>query len=223
MSFDAISRRIEGLLSDPEVQRARTEHETSRARIAAKADETRHREDIERAGIPSVFARVVASDMEPTEALAALSDLGTGVVVLSGVPGCGKSVAACSWLYDGLKGEPQSMRSSLFVTAARLARWERYSDAEMNRLLRAPRLVLDDIGTEYADAKGNFLAIFDEVISDRAANERPLVITTNLTGEAFKQRYDERISQRIRESGQFVSLKAGSMRKRLADKTEAKS
>ena len=117
-------------------------------------------------------------------------------------------------LVDHLSGYRGGM--PLFVTSARLSRWDRYDRDEMNRLLRADRLVIDDLGSEYADVKGNFNAILDELVSDRHGNRRPLVITTNLNGEAFKARYDDRIADRIREVGRFVSIKWSSMRKRAA-------
>lgn len=128
------------------------------------------------------------------------------LVCLSGNPGSGKTVAASNWIATAGRG--------LFVKAARLARWERYDNNEMNLLLRASRLVIDDLGTEFQDSKGNFMAILDEVIDVRYDHSRPTVITTNLDAEAFKARYGERIADRIRETGKFVSLDGASMRTR---------
>ena len=149
---------------------------------------------------------VVAGKVESCQATEAVKRV-EGTLVLSGGTGCGKTVAASMWLM-----EREDAYGSMFVSAARLARWPRYDDREMGRLLTPNRLVIDDLGSEYADEKGNFLAILDEVIADRHANMRPTVITTNLTKADFKERYKQRIADRIRESGRFVSLADPSQR-----------
>jgi len=181
---------------------------------------------MQRAGIPEMFVEIISARLDNSEAFRAVSDDSLGVLVLSGQPGCGKTVAACHWLsipiqrddgerYSGTTlGTPLGLHHPLFVTAARLARWDRYDARQMDRLLLADRLVLDDLGSEYADAKGNFNAILDELVSDRHANKRPMIMSTNLDAAAFKERYDERIADRIREAGKFVSLGGTSMRRR---------
>lgn len=100
----------------------------------------------------------------------------------------------------------------LFVSSAKLSRWERYDNAAMDRMLLASRLVIDDLGTEFSDTKGNFLAVLDETISDRVANERPTVITTNLDPDGFRKRYDNRIADRIRGDGRWVAFEGESLR-----------
>ena len=82
----------------------------------------------------------------------------------------------------------------------------------MARLLEASRLVIDDLGEEFNDTKGNFLAVLDETISDRVANERPTVITTNLDVDKFRDRYGRRITDRIRGDGRWVAFAGESMR-----------
>lgn len=159
--------------------------------------------------IPPNFLQLCKSgSLEPTQATSELHDADK-MVCLSGNPGCGKTVAAADWLWRNLPG--------LFIKSARLARWDRYDNESMNRLLRARRLVIDDLGTEYQDAKGNFMAILDEIIDVRHDHSRPTVITTNLDAPAFKLRYGERIADRIREDGRFVSLSGGSMRKKASN------
>jgi DNA replication protein DnaC len=144
-----------------------------------------------------------------TEAVLALEKAG-GITVLSGLPGCGKTVAAAKWMWDFAR---QTQRpGGLWVTATRLARWPRYDDREMERLLSAPRLVVDDLGTEFLDVGGSFMATLDEVINERYAKRRPTVITTNLNATTFKARYEERIVDRIREDGQFVVIASPSLR-----------
>lgn len=143
-----------------------------------------------------------------TEAVIALGTPAT-IVVLSGTPGCGKTTAAAWWLY--LAAKEQRIRG-LWVTAARLARWARYDDEQMGLLLKAPRLVVDDLGTEYLDERGAFMTTFDELLNERYAHRRPTVITTNLNAEAFRARYDMRVVDRLREDGSFMEIESPSLR-----------
>ncbi len=178
----------------------------------------------ERVGVPLVHAEEVAGDLNGTPAREVVMSKPRILLALSGPPGTGKTIAACEWLrafcYDSRNYDVGAVTATfrfdrhppLFVSSARLARWERYDDERMNVLLKSVRLVVDDIGTEYSDAKGNFMAVFDELVSERAGNKRPTIITTNCDGKAFKERYGERIADRIRESGAFVSLAGPSLR-----------
>lgn len=194
-------------------ERKTTEGAAERAarRAAEEAKEARYQHRLrqqkaDRIEIPPKdFEIIERGGVAETAATKALG--GTELVVcLSGNPGCGKTTGAAAMLYAGGAG--------LFVKAARLSRWERYNDDEMNRLLKTPVLVIDDLGVEYQDAKGNFLAILDEVIDYRYDHRLRTVLTTNLDAEQFKERYGERIADRIRESGKFVSLATDSMRRR---------
>jgi IstB-like ATP binding protein len=132
------------------------------------------------------------------------------LIVLSGGVGAGKTSAACWWLRERARRGV----AGWFMTAALLARWPRYDVGEMARLLRIDALVIDDLGTEYMDDKGNFMAILDEVIDSRTANEKQTLVTTNLGVEAFRERYKDRVADRIRESGRFLSVSAPSRRHR---------
>jgi hypothetical protein len=211
------------------------------ARMAAEAAEARKGHEVaERAakakalrdtGIPAKDQERISADigLTATPALEALSDDAAILVCLSGNPGCGKTTAAASWIWRYLNdsanwapdrrmlGTPAVIPARplpLFIKAARLSRWERYDAKEMDKLLLAARLVIDDLGVEFQDSKGNFMAILDEVIDVRYDESRPTVVTTNLEADAFKLRYGERIADRIRESGRFVSLSNASLRKR---------
>lgn len=208
-----------GKLSDGLMERlrARAEYDATpegqaEAKAAAEANEARRVADrwrvIAETGIPPKdLALLRGGALTATPATLALAEISAlTLVCLSGNPGSGKTVAASNWLATAGNG--------MFVKAARLSRWDRYDNDEMNRLLRASRLVLDDLGTEFQDAKGNFMAILDEVIDVRYDHARPTVITTNLDAEAFKARYGERIVDRIREAGAFVSIPSSSMRTR---------
>ncbi len=216
-TMDSVLERIRAREADPEWQR-----EVERRAAYEQADiASRRVKTLSETGIPTRFLEILAAGPEETDATRALLDMGDGVVVLSGLPGCGKTIASCAWIREAVFAEgrvtsPQGFRGRvpMFVTSARLSRWDRYDNSRMDDLLKANRLVIDDVGSEFADQKGNFNAILDELVSDRHANRRPLVMTTNLDAAAFKARYDERIADRIREVGRFVSLDGSSMRKR---------
>ncbi len=154
--------------------------------------------------VPERFRLQLLKPLRATPATEALSETWGDVLVLMGPVGTGKTLAACSWL--------RSWEGDGFMTAAELARWPRYDMAAMKRLLEKGRLVVDDLGTEYMDDKGNFLAVFDEFVNTRCANMKQTIITTNLAPEAFRARYGERITDRIVECGRFVSVAGESMR-----------
>jgi DNA replication protein DnaC len=159
-----------------------------------------------------------------TAAVEALRDGGMTFIVLSGGTGSGKTVAAATWLYRWAT-DPVNWREAsfspefvggrgLFVTAARLSRWSKYNSDEMDRLLGCARLAVDDLGAEYLDEKGSYLSLLDELINERYSHRRITVMTTNLDAAQFRSRYGERITDRIRECGRFVSVGPISLRKK---------
>lgn len=160
-----------------------------------------------------------------------------GVVVLAGQPGSGKTAAAARWAL----GRPNAAVAArfvppLFLRAAAFFRSSRYkADGEglsRDEILGQRALVLDDAGAEYADGGGNYRVDLDELVDKFYSDERILVLTTNIvyaspkaraslkakgatvdeTAPTFADRYGERIVDRLRECGRWVSSGAGSMR-----------
>lgn len=180
---------------------------------------------IRRLGLPAHVLAQLDGQRE-TIAMAAMEAEPLGITVLSGDPGTGKTFAAVRWIVDFVNAdehwtEPGSAlmlkgRAPLFVTAAALARWDRYEQEPMQKLLRAPRLVIDDLGAEYLDKNGFYAALLDEVLNERYSARLPTVLTTNLTKEDFKARYGERIAGRIRETGTFVGCGNLDLRRRAS-------
>lgn len=127
------------------------------------------------------------------------------VVVLSGAPGCGKTVAAARW---ALRRTPRPR----FVRASTFAAGSRYDAEQRAQWFGAPALVLDDLGAEYLDAKGSFMTDLDELVDTFYGDLRPLVITSNCTLASFKTRYGERVVDRLRECAAFIAIAAPSMR-----------
>ena len=152
-----------------------------------------------------------------------------GVVVLTGVPGSGKTAAAARWAST-------RERPTRFLRAAEFFRSSRYDAAAIeagaltrDAILRTGALVLDDLGAEYADAHGNYRVDLDELIDRFYAGKRTLVITTNIRfgterardaagdehkgAETFEGRYGARVADRLRECGRWVASSSSSMRR----------
>lgn len=128
-------------------------------------------------------------------------------LVLSGPPGCGKTTAAARWALS-LREHVNFMRAATFAASSR------YDAGKRSHWHDAQALVLDDLGSEYADAKGNFLVDLDELIDTFYGNKRPLLITTNCSADDFKQRYGARIVDRLRECGSWFSVAHASLRRK---------
>lgn len=202
----------EGKAEAEALQRQRQEEERENAESAAR----QKAEQLAAIGTPAKDVRLIQAgeirDTPARRALAPKSGVEYALIVLSGNTGCGKTTAASEWVLGGDGGMPGA--GSLFVKAAALARWDCYDVEQMDRLLLAPRLVIDDLGVEYMDAKGRFLSVLTEVIDVRYDAARPTVITTGLSAADFKARYRERIADRIREVGLFIDLDGNSLRGR---------
>lgn len=174
------------------------------------------------AGVPAKDARAIADGaLDETDALKAAhsaSEDGSRILVLAGPPGVGKTTAAAWLASQGVRSGKLWVEKRgeeiLFLTALGLARTSVYDDDAMRPIERTPLLVIDDVGAEYADAKGMFATILDGVVNERYAANRRTVITTNLNASSFKERYGERIADRIRECGRFVELAGESLRRK---------
>jgi DNA replication protein DnaC len=179
---------------------------------------------------PRALDMVLAGGLIETPALTAVRGA-KDICVLASSPGTGKSVAAVARVHeqvaaperweDATKSDrdprPQYRgHVPLWITAAQLARTNHFEQSEIDRVAKVELLVVDDLGAEFNDAKGFFLALLDELIDQRYARKLATIITTNLDAEAFKGRYGERIVDRIREVGRFVNCGNQSLRRRPA-------
>lgn len=221
MVDDAIQRILDRLKTeiDWDARDAKVLEERAEAERQRRAGDARaRREGLELGGFP-LRAIEAVRDLAETPAVVRAKrflendrSAGKGLLVLSGGVGAGKSVAA-TWLARETSFKPVFMRAATFAASGRYDREtrERWQDARM--------LVLDDLGAEYADAKGSFLVDLDELLDLFYAERRLLVITTNLDAKGFKTRYggDEgRIVSRIREAGVFADCGGHDLRKKPA-------
>lgn len=182
-----------------------------RAREVAEAEARRVREKfsrLEKAGFPLRALRAAETADAQRSAIARVRDWkceDKSILVLSGPAGCGKTVAAAWWAI-------RQNWAPAFVRASTFAASSRYDRETREEWFDAPALVLDDLGTEYLDVKGSFLVDLDELLDVFYGNAKPLLITTNADVIAFKTRYGERVSDRVRECGSWFAMRDASMR-----------
>ena len=158
------------------------------------------------------------------------------ITILAGTVSSGKTLAATAWLRDRVLADAieQNRPSNdpienalqeiglyyqhppLFASAAELCRFDRFSQEDMDRLLRAAYLVVDDLGAEYADKNGFLLGLLDELFDVRYSRKLPVVFTTNMDVGKFKERYGSRICERVREVGRWIDVSIPSLRKKVA-------
>jgi hypothetical protein len=182
------------------------------------------------AGVSDDDLRVSAGPLARTEALDAALAHRRGVLLLLGDPGAGKTLAAVRWLLapyldlDGWENDggtwwPARVRRLMFRTLKSLTRIDQYDQREVDPLFWADRLVLDDLGQEYADKHGFLASLVDEVVTERHRHGRQIVMTANLSPAAFVKRYGERVVDRIAGAGKIVVCSGASLRRRTVTAT----
>lgn len=145
---------------------------------------------------------------------------GRPVLLLLGGVGSGKTTAA-AWVLSkhlervGAQPSGTTREPAMFSTAQELdgASGFRQDFREwLERLCHCGLLVLDDLGTERL-GDGEQGAI-QRIVTQRIATGRRTVLTANLDAAAFRERYGERLADRIRESGQVKGSGTTSLRGR---------
>lgn len=198
---------------------ARVKAEIEKERFAARGREWGElkRELLSRGLAKRHLRNIVSAELVRTPSVEAISKMrGDGAYILSGNVGCGKTHAAHVWLLDAenidrLSWEPARVR---MVTAAWFARQSRYGNDKFDLLSSVPRLVIDDLGVEYADEKQSYLVDFDELLDLRWRDGKPTLITTNLDDTEFRERYHGRIFDRVCDEGRWFNVTHLSMRGR---------
>lgn len=179
-------------------------------REATRAQREARHSRIISAGVPERALEALSLPLQATKAMGEASTYwgeGKSFLLLSGRTGCGKTVAAVRLLVQRLDQDPHQGYglSSLFVRAAEASRIGLFGEQaaeKIDNLKRVGLLVVDDLGAEMlTDA---WRSLVDEVFDYRYARKLRTIITTNLTPEAFRERYGERIADRIRHDGRVV-------------------
>jgi hypothetical protein len=126
------------------------------------------------------------------------------ILILASSGGQGKTVAATLGIWVRGHGK--------FVDAPDLAFTSRFDRDTWRAWAETGLLVIDDLGEEVDDDKGEFQSSFDWLVNKRYNAERKTIITTNLDLETFRARYSERVKGRVRECGRFEELTGPDLR-----------
>lgn len=163
--------------------------------------------------VPEIHLEAVY-DREPVDcdAMVAVRGFVAGpmtLLVLSGGVGVRKTGSSC-WAL--------TQRPGLFVKADELLRLAASKDgddiAKYKRARCTQTLIVDDLGGEYVDDKGWAVRVLNSILDFRYENRLKTIITTNLDAQSFKATYQERIADRLRESGRFYLIGGTSVRRR---------
>lgn len=199
------------------------------------ADELDVPTHLARCGVPDHMAQIIIAGPEMNATVLAVRDWmekGRGFLLLHGVSGAGKSLAAATiflaaretigWTENGGRRGVVRYDSTAcaFMPVVDLSR-DSYFDMDARDLVhllkRRRLLVLDDLGAEMLSP--GYLATLDDIIRVRAEDPRArTVLTSNVTAKRdpkapervspFEERYGARIARRIRDSGQVVACEA---------------
>lgn len=165
-------------------------------------------------GVPTLEAEVVAKGAADNITTTTVRDFASGpkaFCLILGGAGSGKTIAATEALlnariaWDGGKCWAYSPSEAKFILATELSRLSYFDPAALKTLGRAERipwLVLDDLGGEMMTE--GWKSNLTELVLQRNSQRLKTLITSNLTVEDFKARYDERIISRIRGNGVVI-------------------
>ncbi|MDO8251424.1 MAG: ATP-binding protein [Rhodoferax sp.] len=138
---------------------------------------------------------------------------GTGLI-LSGVPGTGKSHLAAAALQAIMPAHCGLYTTCMNVIRTVRGTWRRDSDKSeaqvLNLLGTVPLLVLDEIGVQYG-TDGEQTILFD-VLDRRYRDMMPTILLTNQDKDGFKQFIGERSFDRLTESCRWVAFDWASYR-----------
>ncbi|GEM_PF-5618211 len=195
-------------------------------------------EKMPKAGVPRIYIdRLKQGGLDDREPLRAVrSDFGL-ILVLGGAVGVGKSLSAAAWIEDriadpdewefdenrrtgegqwywraGKAWRPFHRTIPMWLSAADVGRLKIFDQGAMDEVFKVPELVIDDAGTEPLFESGAGASTFDQIIVARIGNLLPTVITTNSTPKTFRERYGDRVADRIKGHGRFVSTAGPSLR-----------
>jgi len=152
-------------------------------------------------GVPSRIATLIAEgSLRPSQALSVVEASKKAVVILSGIAGAGRSVAAAAMVAK--VGELGRFIRAFDLVALRA---DQYGDRLAIREIEGAKvLAIDDLGLETVDQR--YLALLEQVIRRRFDDGKRTVITTGLPKPKFVERYGRRLVEQISPDGQFEEI-----------------
>jgi len=176
------------------------------------ADDRAQREALDRVHmVPPKLARVLASGLRQTPSLELVAEwvegteAGLDVLVLQGGTGSAKSVAA-AWAFEWTQHRAPitpagHRRAPLWVDARALAAWSAFDARFWSAFDNASVIVIDDAGIE--ENGDRIAAAIERIVNVSTARA---ILTTNLGGRAFVERYGPRVISRLRGCGRWCVL-----------------
>lgn len=192
-------------------------------------------------GVPQIHHELIINDSwKPNAASEAVADFLADpkalLLVIAGPVGRGKSVAGAlmvtqpspdeyqQYTWEYIKGLDELAASdsvpwppelhSRFITSADWSKLDQYNNDEIAPYRSCSMLVIDDLGTEFADRKEYFLRHLIVLINYRHSQGLRTLITSNFTMAEFKDFVGEKVEDRIRQCGKFVVIDGESYRGR---------
>jgi DNA replication protein DnaC len=163
-------------------------------------------EVIEARGVPAELRSQVDAVRRYADAIDTNVRLGNGLL-MRGPVGTMKTTLAVAvlqcWLRRGGSARFLTMPSLVDnIFSAKAVSQDKWRQFE-KQLQEAPLIVLDDLGAE--GASGWPLTKVDAIIAERYNRRRATVITTNLASAAMRNRYTDRMIDRLRSTCQVIT------------------
>ena len=162
---------------------------------------------IEARGVPDAIRAQVDEVREYADHLAANLREGVGML-LKGPVGTMKTTLAVAVIQRQLQEGGHAMFLTMpslldSIFSAKAISPEDWNRFEMN-LRQAPLLVLDDLGAEWS--AGWAMTKVDAIFSERYNRQRSTIVTTNLGSGEMKNRYADRIIDRLRATSRVITF-----------------
>lgn len=206
--LDAMVAEGQARCQDPTYQANVAEREAKEARENEAMRAAYRRERLERSGVPRLLWDELhrSNVTDCTSRVSAFMCSTDTILVLSGLPGCGKTFAACTAI-DSEGGR--------FAKVAAVVS-KPFDRAYQDDLADAKLLVLDDLGAEWVDGKQFSRAVLWNLLERRRDEAKKTILTTNLDRDGFRATYGSeagrRLLSRMNEGGQFYVSAAKDMR-----------
>jgi DNA replication protein DnaC len=139
-------------------------------------------------------------------------------LVLAGAVGSGKTCGTALALLEHASGKvrwrerdtPRFWNAAAVALGALLGK---AGEEVLEEAIRAPVLVLEDLGAESMVGADVWLSMLNVVLDERYRAEAVTIITTNLDMAVLRKRYGERMADRLRQCARLKGTEAHSMRR----------